>query len=628
MKEKLVILALLLVSTITSTNAQDAIKLKYGKISVQELEMKTYEKDTAAEAVLLYQYAAFDPNSFKFIEHYRYKILKKTGTGIGSLAFMGRLKSSIKACTYNLENGKIISTKLEKESLFEEQVVGNIFRTRIAMPNIKKGSVFEVYIYRDGIPNSIEIQREIPVVYSEVYFPQNPNININITHIGLLGYTFQRDDRWIAKDIPAFKAEPYITSDFDYRMRIELEVINYNFSNDRYMMVGNFADSWKSVSKNFSESEYFFDKKGSSLSLLFLNPIVDSLKKTYSNEDDLARNAYDLVKSIKWNGQENCYASQDLKKTFQLKQGNSADINFLLIALFQKLGFKSYPVLFSTRDNGSISKFTPTLNKFNHAIAALEIKDKTIYLDASDEFLPFGITPQKLTGCNGHPIKEGKGDCSVFIKPEKKQKKESETKFIVDQSGSIEGVITNKRYDYSALNFKNRIKAAPNKDEFVRNLETENSGWNIDNYTFTNYDNPYKEFIDQYNVSLSSTEGGNDVLIINPFVLSAAKQHPFQLEKRRMPISFTEQTEFSYDVTIQLPENFKVHELPKNMNLTNKDKSINYSYTAKSNGNSISITANFSINKLKFETFEYIELRKLFEQIYQKQSECVILRKI
>ncbi|KAB2871349.1 MAG: hypothetical protein F9K37_03525 [Bacteroidales bacterium] len=628
MKGKIAVLTFLLVLINISANAQDAIKLKYGKVSVEELEMKTYEKDTSAEAVLLYQYAAFDPYSFKTIEHYRYKILKKTGTGIGSLVFFGRLKGSIKACSYNLEDGKIISTKLDKESVFEEQVVGKIFRTRIAMPNIKEGSVFEVYIYRDGIPNSIEIQREIPVVYSEVYFPQNPKININITHIGILGYTFQRDDHWIAKDIPAFKAEPHITSDYDYRMRIELEITYFNFSNDRYMIIGDFADSWKSVSKNFSESDFFYDKKGSSLSLLFLNPIVDSLKKTYSNEDDLARNAYDFVKSIKWNGYESCYASQDLKKTFQLKKGNSADINFVLIALLQKLGFKSYPVLFSTRDNGSISKFAPTLNKFNHAIAALELQNKTLYLDASEEFLPFGITPQKLTGCNGHPVKEGKGECSVIIKPEKKQKLESQTKFVVDPSGTIEGVITNKRFDYSAINFKNKIKASPNQDEFVRNLETENSGWIIDNYTFSNFDNPYKEFIDQYNVSLSNIAGGNDLLIINPFVLSATKQHPFQLEKRKMPINFTEQTDFSYNITIELPENFKVYELPKNTSLTNKDKSIDYSYTAQNNGNSISISAIFKINKLKFETFEYIELRKLFEQIYQKQSESVVLRKI
>ncbi|RPH34248.1 MAG: hypothetical protein EHM93_01420 [Bacteroidales bacterium] len=617
---------ILIVCSVLTSKSEDIKKLKYGKVTKEELQMKSYEQDTSADAVVLYQYAEFIPLQFKFLQLFRYKVLKKTGTSIASRVFYGKLKNSIKGCTYNLENGEIVKTKLTKESIFEEQVIGDIYRTRVAMPNVKEGSVFEIEIFQEGIPESYEIQQRIPVIYGAIYFPQNPNIDIRIKEIGYLGYTFKGDDKWIVKDMPSFKNEPFITSDNDYRVRMELEILSYSFIGVNYASSGFFASSWDAVTQRFMEHEYF-GKKINGIGL-YLNSLADSIKLMSKNEEELAKNAFESIKRIKWNEQEACYLSQELKKTFELKQGNSADINLNLVALLKKLALKSYPVLFSTRENGIISKYFPTIDKFNYVVAAVELPTGTKYLDATDEFVPFDLPTERILNCLGHALEKGKGDCSVFIKPEKKLKKSTYSQLSIDSTGRITGKISIKRSDYTSANFKHYLKSKPDHDTYIQELEAENSGWYIDSYKFNNLNDSYQDFVDEYQVNYSNSLGSNEVLLVNPFVIIKPTANPFQSDKRYLPINFPQQTEYSSIITINIPSNYQVSELPKSADLTNNDKSIRFTYKIQSSGSSISISTKFYINKLKYETIEYMGLRGVFELMLQKQNESIVLKKI
>jgi len=623
---RIIAVLLLLLGSLSVAVAEDIKKFKYGKVTEEELRMTTYDKDTSAVAVVLQQYAEFIPQQFNFLQQYRIKVLKKDGTGKASMVFDGKIKQYIKGCTYNLENGEVVKSKLERESIFEERVVGHIYRTRIAMPNVKVGSVFEVQILREGIPNAYEIQWDIPVIYGAIYFPKNPNVDIRIKEIGYLGYTFKGDDKWIVKDLPSFKYEPYITSDNDYRLRMEFEVLSLNFSGVNYSVMGFFASSWGAVSKNFRESEYF-GKRLSEMAL-FLNDLDDSIKNATSNVEEQAQMAYDKIKQIKWNGQEACFTSQELKKTFQLKQGNSADINFNLIHLFKKFGLKSYPVLFSTRGNGRISKYSPTLNKFNYVIAAVELPSGTKFVDATDEFTPFGMPTERILGCLGHPVEEGKPECSVLIEPQRKHKRTTFSQFKVDSTGSANGTVSIRRSDYNAVDFKNYLKGKPDHETYIQELEAENSGWYINDFKFNNLNNPYKEFAEEYQVSYSNSIGATDLILFNPFAFTKTNQNPFQKDKRYLPISFPQQTEYTSVVSVTVPANYQIAELPKNVDIANTDKTMRFTYQVQTVGNTITISTKFTINKLQYETIEYPSIRGVYEMMLQKQNEAIVLKKI
>lgn len=623
---KRTIIALCFLLAFSTTHAEAIKKLKFGKVSMEELTMKTYEKDTAAEAVVLYQRAEFNPNSMQFQYHERIKILKRTGTSHANLGYWGRLKSQIKGYSYNLVDGKIVKTKLSKDAIFEERVVGELYRTRIALPNVKEGSVIEIEFSQEGLPNSVEVQKFIPVIYSAVSLPKHQNIDFSVRVIGMLGASYSTSDTWIYKDLPAFIWEPFLISDRDYRVRMEIEVTSYNYTNLHPRLIGMLASSWPMVTKLFNDHLYF-GKKINYFST-YLNSTADSIKRISKNEEELARNAFDAIKSIKWNGQEACYVSQELRQAHQLKSGNSADINLNLLILLRKVGLKAYPVLFSTRSNGKISVYSPTITKFNYVAVGVDLPSGTIYLDASEEYAPMGLIPTRLLGCLGHPLDESKRECSVLLKPEKKDKKATRTTLSIDESGKIAGKVITYRDDYNAVDFKNHLKTKTDHDTYIQELETRNPGWYIDSYSFANLDDLYKTFTSQFDVSMSSTAGSSDIITISPFAFVKPNTNPFQRDTRRYPISFPQEVEHSSTISLQVPEGYKIAELPKSEEFANRDNTVKFTYNVLNTSSGVTITTKFTITKLEFLTAEYSGIRTVYDQMIKKMNESIIIRKI
>jgi len=604
---------------------EDIKKLKYGKVSIEELNMTKYEKDTSADAVVLFSYGEFDSNNFKFSQHIRIKILKQSGSSQADMAFEGKLKGAIKGCTYNIENGEIIKSQLKKESIFEERVYGEQYVTRLALPNVRVGSVFEVVCTQDGIPNSFDFQKKIPVIYAALSFPQNAYVDIKIQEMGLLGFTFKDESTWIVKDLPAFKREPFMRSINDYNVRMEFELASIKTPN--YFKV--YCDSWSAVTSWFLKNSNF---GGYLEDLNFcLGEFVDSTKANAKTDQEKLLYAYELVKrNVKWNKNETCFGSQPFEKTLKLKSGNSADINLILIAVLRKAGLTCDPILFSTRENGKISKYFPTINKFNYVIAGVNLDGKTYYLDASQEYLPFNVIPDKLLDCQGYIINKAMptGSCSVRLDPMQKEKRTSINSLKMDSTGVVSGKVIINREDYNAIDSKEELKGYTDLDAYIEKLESENTGIRINSYNFSEVNSLSKPFKQELDITIGSTNSNNDVIVINPLIFPEIKSNPFTQEKRVTPISFPETVDYTTVVSISLPKNYRIAEAPKSTVIMNQDKTLKFSYKIDYNDTQVSVRMKFNVDKLQFSLSEYGILRQVFEMMVQKQSESIILKKI
>jgi len=173
--------------------------LKYGKITNDELTMKVYTKDTTAAAVVLYDdgYASYEytPTSGFKLEmelKKKVKILKQEGIDEATISipyYSGNSDeresiSGLDAVSYNMEDGKVVKTKLDKKYLFDEEISNNYRQMKFSIPNVKAGTVIEYkYKLNSGRVYSIpewSIQSDIPVVYSsfEVLIPEYFIFNI------------------------------------------------------------------------------------------------------------------------------------------------------------------------------------------------------------------------------------------------------------------------------------------------------------------------------------------------------------------------------------------------------------------------------------------------------------------
>ena len=157
---------------------------EFGKYSNEEFQLKRYEKDTTAEAVVIYDIgeSRFEDNGngfeVVFERRMKIKIFTKAGFNWGQISIpfyiagsRAEIVEDLKGNTYNYENGKLRISALNPKNSYNEKYNEHWFDKKFAMPDIKEGSVIEVY-YRLRSPylfnfRNWDFQAKIPVIYSE-----------------------------------------------------------------------------------------------------------------------------------------------------------------------------------------------------------------------------------------------------------------------------------------------------------------------------------------------------------------------------------------------------------------------------------------------------------------------------
>jgi hypothetical protein len=196
--------------------------IKFGDVDMEDMQMTVYPADTSAPAVILCDYGFFRAGIFQFTRTLRIKILKKEGYSWANHSFPTGAKSTIKGITYNLENGKVIEDKLKNESIFTERVTDQNYRTRIAMPNVKVGSIIDLQFLFTGIPFDWNFQETIPVRYNELVIESSPYVRFKYNFYGFERLSVSTPTRWVANNMPSFKIEPFMNSEENYLTKLEI----------------------------------------------------------------------------------------------------------------------------------------------------------------------------------------------------------------------------------------------------------------------------------------------------------------------------------------------------------------------------------------------------------------------
>ena len=123
---------------------------KFGKPTKEEMEMSVYEPDTTAAAVCLYKETEIYANV--------------------SIPFYKELEN-VKATAFNMENGKMVATKMKDAQVFKEQISDSYMLTKFTIPQVRVGTVvefeYQMRTYgRYDIQRAWRVQEEIPVRYA------------------------------------------------------------------------------------------------------------------------------------------------------------------------------------------------------------------------------------------------------------------------------------------------------------------------------------------------------------------------------------------------------------------------------------------------------------------------------
>jgi len=594
---------------------------KYGKIDMADIEMKVYDRDTTAEAVILCDYGVFNPSTFEFQRLLRIKILKKEGSYVVNRAYHINGLGSVKGCTYNLVDGQIIESKLKNESIFKEEVIPGRYRYRITMPDVRVGTIVEVQYSFTGLPMEWNFQDRVPVRLSELRIPVSADFTIQKAFFGFEPLSVNETGRWVAKNMPALRPEPYINSLVNYLNRAEIELSSIDIPGYWFYL----TTTWEAVNIFLLEHKYFGESvKGLGL---FLNDDAKSIKSLSIPEFEKMKAACDTVRRrIKWNEIESVFTTSETGFTYKKGSGNSADVNIILVQLLKKIGFDAFPIALSTRENGIISPSFPTINKFNYVIAGVKYNGKDYLFDATDPYLPAGMLPFRVLNGRGRIIDERYSNW-IDLAPPCDQKETAYCDMKLDEFGELTGFITYTKNDYDAYYFRKDYKSHNSESEYLNEIESKFPGLTIINCKYKDLDSIQKPVIETYNVSLSGySDIIGDMISINPLMIERMDTNPFKLEKRKYPIDFGHSIKKRIVMNLVFPEGYEVLEVPKPCNLILPEKSAQFTYNTTINGNSIQMTCNFSVNKTLFVESEYEMVKEFYNQVISKQKEVILLK--
>lgn len=637
-----------------------------GKVTLLELQEKVNQKDTSAPAAIFFKKGRtfFTYNEDKgFIANHVYefkiKIYKKEGLSWANQQvryYIGyenisedRLEFS-DGITYNLENGKIVKTKLDNQGSFKKKINKYWNEKAITLPGVKVGSIIE-YKYILKSENIVrfpdfEFQYQIPVNYFE-YKMEIPEVYI-YKPILIGGYSIETDAKLVnghqtyenkhnqssslsyrqinsvykGKDIPALVNEPYISNVENYKGTIqhELEGIRYTDKPDK-----DFTVTWEGVATNIFKN----DKFGKELNVKkFLLEDVKRLLQNVESQNERLNIIFKFVQNkMNWNEVNDYDTEKGVEKAYLDQTGNVAEINFILINMLQLAGIEANPVLVSTIENGVPAY--PTRTGFNYVIAAAEIDGKQILLDATHKYTIPNILPLNVLNWKGRLIKIDGTSKEIDLMPVTLSRDYSNILVKMDVSGKMEGKVRIQKTDYDAYDFRVQ-NASKNEENYLEKLEQQLGDLKITDYKIengkTNLINPISE---SYSfTSENQTEIVGDKMLVNALLFFTRSKNPFTQEKRQNPIYFGYPSQEKFNLNIEIPEGYSVESMPKSIRISSENKEIVFTFITSNVDNKIQISCSKEIYNSIFAADQYDGLKDLFQKMIVSQNEKIVLKKI
>jgi hypothetical protein len=649
--------------------AQEGPKIKFGRINPQDFAAQIYTIDSSASAVIVADIGSTEMKgntkgsfSLEFKNFRRAHILNKNGYDIADVEIPlytdGRLEEELfglKAVTYNLENGKVVETKLDvKNAVFKDKISNNLVIRKFTFPNVKEGSIieYEYKVLSDFIFNlqPWNFQGDYPRLWSE-YTVSIPEFYYYVTLAqGYLPFAIKdRKDRrdnfsvsdnegvsasqrsnfsagvsdyhWAMKDVPALKEEGFTSTLKNHISRLEFQLAELRYPFTPRNIMGN----WESTCKALLEDEDFgaqLDKDNG-----WLNDVIDEATQGATDKLEKARRIFAYVRdNMTCTNYNRKYLERNLRNVLKGKNGNEAEINLLLTAMLRKADLDADPVMLSTRAHGYAYALYPLMDRFNYVISRLVIDGKDYYLDASKPRMGFGRLGFECY--NGHARVINKDALPVELVSDSLVERKVTSIFMIndEKGGGMTGSIQKTPGYFESYVMREKVREK-GEDQLFQDMK---KGFTSEIYikepkidSLNKYDEPVSI---AYKFDMKTDQ--EDILYMNPMFSEGFKENPFKSAQRLYPVEMPFAIDETYLLRLDVPTGYVIDELPKQIMVKlNEEDDGMFEYRISESNGIISLRSRFRLKRAYFQPEEYEMLREFFNLVVKKHAEQIVFKK-
>ena len=676
---KLILLLMLLSGLLISRPliAQDKANIKWGKLSAEDFSLpKSAAIDSNADAVIIADmgYTSFVGNRkgwFNWIykRKTRIKIINKKGFDASNLVIHlyndeddQEKLTDITGSTYNLENGQVRETKLDKKEIFDVKQDINHALKKLTMPAVREGSIIE-YTYTINSPFYYNIPSwsfqhiQYPCVWSEyevnipmtmvyVFVKQGYNefhiqtanrstSNFRVTQAGEknslvessrdLTVTVNTNDyRWVMKDIPSLnilRLDPYITSAWNYIDKVEFQLSQVYNGETAHDVTNNWAKATDELLKNesfgiqLSKENEWLNKDLDNITAGLTDPLLQA-KKIF----------YFVAHNFTCTEDNSTRIKTSLEQVFKKHSGGVGEINLLLVTMLRKKNILADPVILSTREFGINYPQYPIMDRLNYVVCYTKINDKTYYLDATQPLIGFGHIPEECYNGHARIISDIDSGSIYFYTDSIKELKRTSVIIINDEKGNVGGGFQSNPGYYESLNIRESVSKQSEKEFFKKiqtsygsDLEIANTGIDsldqLESPISYHYDFDFKTWKDQ------------DLIYFNPMMSEAYRENPFRSTERKYLVEMPYATDEIYTVNMEIPTGYLIDEIPKSVKVTLNDTDGFFEYIIQQSGSDIQLRCHLKLKKATFSANEYKTLRDFYGFVVKKEAEQIVFKK-
>ena len=360
---------------------------------------------------------------------------------------------------------------------------------------------------------------------------------------------------------------------------------------------------------------------------------VEQLTKSLTTAQAKIRAIYHFVAAkIRYVGIElgqSAYQPSPATEVFQMQYGDCKDKTTLLISMLDLAGIKAYPVLVSVAPYERIDTALPTLNQFNHMIAAVHTVGGTyIWLDPTSSTCSYGDLPYNVQGRTGFLITETHGEfVETPVFPPESNRLVSTTDLTLNNQGTVEGTLhiqTSGQYDLNTRWAYQQIQSSALKDALAAELSEQFPGIQITwcDISDLNELNKPVEIRLGFRVENYATPLENNMLLPLPIDEFGEYGEAFASEQRMYSLDFGYPTQIEKTIRIHIPEGWRAS-LPADIHHTVERTEFTRQY--RQIDNIITYQLMFTLKSQTLPAAAYAEAKQLFTALASEDGSHLLL---
>lgn len=657
-------LVVLILSSVSAMGQLIKFNPKFDAVSEDEVKMTSYSRDTAADALIIYQNinrrVYITPAGDFMVDktnRMRIKILKESAKDLATFRMLYRTDgemsekiTDIKVITYNWENGKVVKTKMDKKFIFDKKFSEKSNSISFTAQNVKVGSVVEITYTRKNMHfwdlGEINFQGEYPVncIEAKITFPEYFKYNVlsrgkkyfdlnvkqeteNLVtgHGGNLDYGIIVEN-YRAVNVPALRKESHLYCVDQFYCAVEYELRTLQLPRQ---IPKNFGSSWTDVDKQVYDTRICTDITSSCK----FKKEVDEIKakgKSFIEQVVEIRNL--VCDRVKWNKEVRLVPSANVSTLIKDGSGSTADINALVGNALNYAGFEVHPVLLKLRTSGEFADFHVSADAFDTFI--LKVSDKagqTVYLDAARKEAYLNVLHDNYIVAKARELAKGSVSKWVDLTHLCENIAEFDVKAKLDEDGLMTGKMTITAKNNESYDLKRYFNSFEKEEDLIAKLESGNS-YTVESISSENM-NDYTpecklEFSFEQQMQTAQAQDG-ELIYLKPIIETLHSDKYFKSETRSVPIDIDHINKIVYHISVEIPDGYVFEQIPvsEHMGAVSTDVRASVENKTSEDGKTLEVTYTITENAMYVDPHNYADYRRFWQQLVKTESETIVLKK-